>query len=165
MQFREMRRHKQQLSKENCEAILEKNTHGVLAVLGDGGYPYTVPVSYYYEAGVIYIHCAKRGHKLDAITNYDKVSFCVVDQDFVVPEEYTSYFRSVVVFGKAEIMDSKEEILTAINKLAKKYAPNDSDENRNMAIQREISAMAMIKINIAHMSGKEAIELVKKSGR
>ncbi len=162
MQFREMRRYKQQLSKSDCEAILEKNTHGVLAVLGDGGYPYTVPVSYYYEGDAIFIHGAKRGHKLDAIANYDKVSFCVVDQDLVVPEQYTSYFRSVVVFGKAEIMDSEKEILTAINKLAKKYAPNDSDENRNIAIQREISAMAMIKINIAHISGKEAIELVKK---
>ena len=104
--FREMRRKKQALSPEECEGVLERGSSGVLAVLGDGGYPYAVPLSYVYADGRLFFHCAKAGHKLDAITREPKASFCVVDQDRVVPEEYTTYFRSVIVFGRAgEIKD------------------------------------------------------------
>ena len=160
--FYEMRRKKQQLSAENCIEILEKNTSGVLAVY-NGEYPYAVPLSYVYdrEANALYFHCAKVGNKLNAIKNCANVSFCVTDQDFVVPEKYTTYFRSVIVFGKAEIMENEAEILAAIEKLALKYHPTDSKENRDDAIKREIGAMCMVKIGIAHMTGKEAIELVR----
>ena len=99
--FREMRRKKQVLSKEECELVLERGTSGVLAVLGEGGYPYAVPLSYVYADGKIVFHCAKQGHKLDAIAKNDKVSFCVVDLDDIQPERYTTYFRSVIAFGRA----------------------------------------------------------------
>ena len=98
--FRKMRRHKQLLSKEECEKILYKATSGVLALEGDNNYPYTVPISYLYEDNKIYFHSAKSGHKIDSIKKNQKVSFCVIDQDKIVPEEYTTYFRSVIVFGK-----------------------------------------------------------------
>lgn len=79
--FPEMRRKKQQLSSEESTQVLENGTHGVLAVSGQNGYPYTVPLSYVYEKGKIFFHCAKAGHKLDALKKEAKVSFCVVDQD------------------------------------------------------------------------------------
>ena len=82
-----------------CEAVLSRGSHGVLALAGDEGYPYAVPISYVYEGGKLYFHCAKSGHKLDAIARCPKASFCVVDQDQVVPQEYTTYFRSVIAFG------------------------------------------------------------------
>ena len=85
--FREMRRNRQQLSEEESLAVLERGTSGVLAVLGDEGYPYAVPLSYVYRNGKIYFHCAKSGHKLEALKHCGKVSFCVVDQDQVKPEE------------------------------------------------------------------------------
>ena len=84
--FREMRRKKQLLSEEACIAVLDRGTSGVLAVSGDDGYPYTVPLSYVYCDGKIYFHSAKSGHKIDAIKNSSKVSFCVIDQDKIVPE-------------------------------------------------------------------------------
>ena len=65
--FRPMRRFKQQMTNEECIALLRKAPRGVLAVLGDGGYPYTVPLDFVYDDGKIYFHCAKEGHKLDAI--------------------------------------------------------------------------------------------------
>ena len=65
--FRKMRRFKQQLSEEECLEILKTAKRGVLAVLGDEGYPYAVPLDFVYEDGKIYFHCAKEGHKLDAI--------------------------------------------------------------------------------------------------
>lgn len=162
MKFREMRRNKQQLSEAECLDILHRNTSGVLAVLGDESYPYAVPLSYVYYDRKIYIHCAKSGHKLDAVKNYDKVSFCVIDQDLIVPEEYTSYFRSVIVFGRASVLDKQDEIYSAIKKLGKKYYPDDSEEHLNEVIERTQSTMSMIKIDIEHMTGKEAIELVRE---
>ncbi len=161
--FREMRRKRQQLTEADCIEILTKNTSGVLAVFDDNGYPYAVPLSYVYDNGLLYFHCAKSGHKLDAIKSCDKVSFCVVDQDFVVPQEYTTYFRSVIIFGRASIADQEDEIRSAIEQLAIKYYPDDSKDNRNSAIDKEYNAMCMVKIQIEHMSGKRAIELVKNT--
>ena len=158
--FREMRRKRQQLTEAECIEILMKNTSGVLAVLGDGGYPYAVPLSYVYDGGSLYFHCAKSGNKLDAIKNCDKVSFCVIDQDLVVPEKYTTYFRSVIIFGRARVVEQEDEIRSAIGKLAVKYNPDDSKENRDHVIEKEYNAMCMVKIQIEHMTGKEAIELV-----
>ena len=158
--FREMRRKRQQLTEAECIEILMKNTSGVFAVLGDNGYPYAVPLSYIYDSGSLYFHCAKSGHKLDAIKNCDKVSFCVIDQDLVVPEKYTTYFRSVIIFGRASVVDQEDEIRSAIEKLAIKYHPDDSKDNRDSVIEKEYKTMCMVKIQIEHITGKEAIELV-----
>ena len=161
MTFRKMRRFKQELSQEECISILKTQTSGVLGVIGDEGYPYTVPLSYVYDQGVLYFHCAKTGHKLDAIKNNPKVSFCVIAKDQVVPEEYTSYFRSVILFGKATIIEDDHEKREAIEKLAMRYHPNDHQENRDYFINKEYSLVTMVKITIEHMTGKAAIELMK----
>jgi len=158
--FREMRRKKQVLSKEECKLVLERGTSGVLAVLGEGGYPYAVPLSYVYADGKIVFHCAKQGHKLDAIAKNDKVSFCVVDLDDIQPERYTTYFRSVIAFGRARVLE-EEEKRAAIEALAAKYTPDDP-EGRKQEIEREYRALCVVAIEIDHLSGKEAIELVRK---
>ena len=88
--FREMRRKKQLLSDEVSREILERNTSGVLSLMGDEGYPYGVPLSYVLVGDKIFFHCAKEGHKIDAIRNCEKASFCVIDQDQIVSEEYTT---------------------------------------------------------------------------
>lgn len=54
--FREMRRKRQQLSEEESIGILQKATAGTLALLGDNGYPYAVPISYVYANGKLYFH-------------------------------------------------------------------------------------------------------------
>lgn len=157
--FRKMRRFNQLLSNEESINILNKNTSGVLAVYGDNGYPYAVPLSYLYYNNKIYFHCAKSGHKLDAIRNYNKVSFCVIDMDNVVPEEYTTYFRSVIVFGKAKIL-LNEEMRKPIEMLAEKYSPDD-EVGRLKEIEQGFNHMSMIEISIEHLTGKESIELIK----
>ena len=163
--FRPMRRSRQQLSPEECEKILQKATAGILAVTGDGGWPYAVPLSYVWQDGALYFHCARSGHKLDAIRHDCRVSFCVVDQDRVIPEEYTTYFRSVIVFGRAEIVEDPAQIRAAIEILAKKYHPSDEPSHRDDVIRRESAAMTMIKITPEHITGKEAIELKKAALR
>lgn len=162
--FREMRRNKQQLSDEECERILERGKTGVLAVLGDDGYPYTVPINYYYNVGKIYLHCAKTGHKLDAIKDEPKVSFCVVDRDDILQEKYTTLYRSVVAFGKAEILTDEEEMRSSVTALAKKYCP-DFLEGIPAEVEREFGILCMIKINIEHMTGKQGRELMKEEIR
>ena len=161
--FREMRRKKQQLSTKECVEILRKRTSGVLAVFGEDGYPYAVPISYVYEDGKIYFHSAKAGHKIDAIQQNSKVSFCIIDQDQVVPEKYTSYFRSVIVFGKVRILEDDQEKYKSIEQLAVKYAPDDREEERKKAIEQEWNAFCMLELTSEHMTGKEAKELAKKN--
>ena len=107
--FRPIRRAGQALSHEECIAVLKRGTSGILAVAGDGGYPYAVPLSYVYADGCLYFHCARSGHKLDAIARCPKVSFCVIDQDQVVPEKITTYYRSVIAFGTARVIRRKQK--------------------------------------------------------
>ena len=106
--FREMRRFKQLLPQETAIEILNRNTSGTLALIGDNDYPYAVPISYVYIDGKLYFHSAKSGHKIDAIIKHEKASFCVIDQDHIVPEKYTTYFRSVIAFGKVHLVEEYE---------------------------------------------------------
>lgn len=159
--FREMRRKKQQLPQDECVAILERGTSGVLAVLGDDGYPYAVPISYVYANGKIYFHCAREGHKVDAIRACEKVSFCVVDQDEVVPEKYTTLYRSAIAFGRAHIVEDAAEKLSSAEALGDKYNPNHPKELKT-EISGGIDRMLMVRIDIEHLTGKEALELMKE---
>ena len=156
--FREMRRKGQQLSTEDCEAILNRGTSGVLAVSGDGDYPYAVPLSYCYDVGKIYFHCAKTGHKLDAIKRNNKVSFCVIDADDIVPERFTTYYKSVVVFGRAHIITDSGDKRRAITALSEKYSPGEKNTQRE--IEQSWERFCMLELDIEHMTGKAAKELV-----
>lgn len=153
--FRQMRRKKQVLSTEECEIILQQGTSGVLAVAGDDDYPYAVPMSYVLCENKIYFHCAKSGHKLDAIARNEKVSFCVIGQDHVIPEEYTTHYKSVIVFGKIRILEDDTEKRTAMEKLAVKYAPNDTEANRQKEIEKDWKPLCVLEMSIDHMSGKK----------
>ena len=160
--FREMRRKKQKLSHEECIAVLERGISGVLAVLGDDEYPYAVPLNYVYADGRLYFHSARQGHKIDALKRHAKASFCVVDSDKLVPQEYTTYFRSVIVFGRVSVIEDDAKKRAAIQALARKYNPADSEHHRNAAIDREYAPLCMLEMETDHISGKEAIELVRQ---
>ena len=159
--FRELRRKRQALSRADCEAVLSRGTSGVLALAGDDGYPYAVPLSYLYEDGKLLFHCAKAGHKLDAVARCDKASFCVIDQDRVVPEEYTTYFRSVIAFGRIRVIGDDGERRSAVERLALKYHPGDTRENRSRYIDKEWAPLCMLEMTVEHLSGKQATELLQ----
>ncbi len=158
--FREMRRIKQVMSQKDSIEVLKRCTAGVLAVSGDDDYPYAVPLSYVYDDGKIYFHTAVSGHKMDAIARQEKVSFCVIDEDQIVPEEFTTYFRSVIVFGKARVL-SDEEKTAALVKLCGKYSPDEQPEHVDGEIKKSFNSVAVVEITIDHLSAKEAIEFVK----
>lgn len=159
--LREMRRKKQALPRKECDEILYQGTSGVLSLYGDDGYPYGVPLSYFYDGEKLYFHCAKTGHKLDAIARNGKASFCVIHQDVVKPEEYATYYKSVIIFGKIHEVEDEAEKREAIEKLAIRYAPMDSRENREREIEKDWNALCMLRMDIDYMSGKEALGLAK----
>lgn len=159
--FRKMRRYTQQLPDNEAVEILEKGSSGTLAVLGDEGYPYAVPISYVYADGKLYFHCAKEGHKLDAIRSCDKASFCVIAEDNVVEEEFTTYFKSVIAFGKIRILENAAEIRSAIEILSDKYCHVGIDA-RNKEIDGAMNRLCMLEFTIEHLTGKEAKEIRAK---
>ena len=120
-----MRRKKQKLTEKQCIDILKRAKTATLALHGDDGYPYSVPVNYVYLDGKIYFHGAKSGHKIDAIKNNSKVSISIIDQEDVIEEELTTYFRSIILFGKAKILQDDDEIYQAVNALGLKYCDDE----------------------------------------
>ena len=163
--FREIRRTKQLLSQEETIEVLSRNTCGTLALIGDDDYPYAVPLSYVYVDGKLYFHSAKAGHKIDAVKKNEKASFCVVDQDVIVPEKYTTHYRSVIVFGKVRLLEDAADMERIATALAMKYSADFKD-----GIPAEIDAyrknLAIIEMTMEHITGKEALELSrqKRSG-
>lgn len=157
--FREMRRNKQLLSMEDTISVMNRCTNGVLACLGDEDYPYAVPVSFVYYNEKVYFHSAKSGHKVDAVAKNPKVSFAVIDEDTIVSKEYTSYFRSVIAFGKARIAESEERI-EAFKALVEKYSGDQPEEAKLKEVMGCMQSY-IFAIDVEHITGKEAIEFVR----
>ena len=153
--FREMRRKTQQLPDAETIKMLQTCTSGVLAAAGDEDYPYAVPLSFAYEDGKIYFHSARSGHKLDAIGRNEKVSFCVIQQDEVSEVEFTTHYRSAIVFGRARILTEDGEKRHAMECLVRKYSPALFDEGQK-EIDNDWNNLHAIEIAIEHMTGKAA---------
>lgn len=158
---REMRRFRQQLEQADCEEILMRNTSGVLALNGDEGWPYAVPLSYAWAAGKLIFHGAKAGHKLDAMRKEPRASFCVVDADKVVPERFTTYYRSVICFGRMRVVEEPEEMRRLTMLLGEKYWPGHPKESAE-EIDGAMSRLCVFVMDVERVTGKQAIELTKE---
>lgn len=159
--FPEMRRKAQQLPPAETEGILRAGSSGVLALAGEDGYPYALPLSYVYHEGRLYFHCAPAGHKLDAIARCPKASFCVIAQDDVVPERYTTRYRSVIAFGSIRRLTAEREIIRALDILGRKYAPG---LDPSAEIAESLRRVCVLEMGIDHLTGKEGIELLRLRG-
>ena len=158
--FRAMRRSKQQMSETAAVAILQDATSGVLSLMGEDGYPYGVPMSYAYADGKLYFHSAVTGHKVDAIKQYEKASFTVVVQDDIVPEKYTTLYRSVIAFGKIRIVEDEAERVHGVKLLAEKYNPGEPEAGWRKEMTDCPNFLVLI-MDIEHLSGKASRELVE----
>lgn len=150
--FREMRRIEKMLSKEKINNILENTDYGVLCTISANGYPYGVPINYYYDGENIYIHSARTGEKIDNIIECKKVSFSVVGKSEVVPNKFSTDYESVIVFGEALEIE-KEEKTNALLGLIKKYSPDFYEEGEKY-VNRAENKTKVIKIKINHITGK-----------
>ncbi len=150
--FREMRRFKQQISEKECTEVLEGGMRGVLAVHGEDGYPYAFPMNYIYLDGKIYFHCAKEGHKLDALAADNRVSFCVMDNGFKKDGDWALNIKSIIIFGKIKKIEDSGEAIELVRRLALKYYP--SPEDVETEIKKAGMRMQMLELTIDHMTGK-----------
>ncbi len=154
--FRGMRRFKQQLPTQDCERILRSAPRGVLAVLGDEGYPYTVPMNFVYDSGCIYFHSALQGHKLDALRACDRCSFNVLSEPIPSDDGWSFYFDSVIAFGRLTEIEDEEKKIEKLRLLGQKYFP--TKEMVEDDIRQNAARCALIELRVEHLTGKHVHE-------
>ena len=152
--FRKMLKKKNELSIELTKKLLKNERRGVLAINGDNGYPYAIPVNYFYseEENKIYFHGARIGYKVELLKKNNNICFTVYGSEEINDEKWDSYMSSAVVFGKCNIIQDKEKALSFLKKFACKYYPNEKMVDDE--IQKTGNAVLMYEINIEHLSGK-----------
>ena len=152
--FRPMRRFKQQITDDECKAILKNEKHGVLSLLGDDGYPYGTPMNHFYneQDGCIYFHCGKAGHRLDALKKNNKVSFCVYDQGFRRENEWAWNVKSVIVFGWMDVLDDLPLIRDICEKLSLRFTDDTAYIEKELAVSAKNTLL--LRLNVEHISGK-----------
>ena len=147
-----MRRLGQELSSEECIEILVNEPRGVLALWGDDDYPYALPMSHVFVDGKIYFHGAKTGHKIDAVKNHSKVSFCVIDKGVKAEDSWWYTFKSVIVFGKINTLTDEQEKIDKLTHLGNKFFPTQKETEDE--INRLLDRTEVFEITIEHMTGK-----------
>lgn len=162
MPFRKMRRARQALNEADTRAILKEGITAVLALAGEDGYPYALPVNYVFDGSAVYFHSAKSGHKLDAIARCNKASLCVIARDDVLPEKFTTLYKSVIAFGRICVVEEEEETRRAARLLAEKYCPLASAEAIKAETEKYLSALAVLRFDIEHLTGKQGAEFLQK---
>lgn len=150
--FRELTRKKQKLSPDECAEILKREVRGVLAVNGDGGYPYALPINFYYDekSNKIYFHSGKLGHKLDAIAKSDKVSFCVYDKGYHKDGHWSLNISSVIIFGRIHAVEDWPDGLML--NFCKRFT--DDTDYIYSEIEKYGSNTAVLCLEIEYMTGK-----------
>ncbi len=134
--FRDISRKNQRLELMQIISILNNEKRGILSVNGENGYPYGLPINYWYneENGYIYFHSGKKGHKVDAINADNRVSFCVYDSGFKRDGEWALNINSVIVFGKIHVVENFEKSVEIFRKLSLKFTSDieyiDSEINK-----------------------------------
>ncbi|MFI3213646.1 MAG: pyridoxamine 5'-phosphate oxidase family protein [Eubacteriales bacterium] len=153
--FREIRRlNKQIMNREEVIQMLETATNGVLAVAGDDEYPYAVPLSFAYADGKIYFHSTTAtSHKMDAIKKNPKVSFCVVTQDHIIPDDFNTLYKSAIAFGIARVLTDEQEIMKGILAITRKYSGEYIEKGKEH-IEKYRGKFCVVEIEIEHLTGK-----------
>jgi len=152
--FRNLRRIKQQLTQEECISVLKNEVRGVLSVFGDNGYPYGVPINYWYseDENKIYFHGSREGHKIDSIKKCDKVSFCVYDKGIQVEGKKGLDYKSVIVFGRIKIVDDFDKTIDICRKLSQQF--DFGDDYIEEEIKRFAKFVLCLELTPEHICGK-----------
>ena len=156
--FRAIRKKKNEISIDAAKDLIRSSRRGVLALNGDEGYPYAIPINYWYdeENNRIIFHGAKAGHKVDSLKKNDKICFTIYGNETIKEESWAPYLQSVVIFGKCHLIENKDDTISMLKKFALKYYPGE--ETVNKEIEFSGRGVQMFEIEIEHMSGKEVQE-------
>ncbi len=158
MEFRELVRQNKAISREACIQVLKEQNRGVLSIIGDGGYPYGMPMNHWYdeETDILWFHCGNVGHRLESLRICDKVSFCCYDPGYREADQWAWKVRSVIAFGTIEIIEDMDAIIDITTKLSHKFIQDEE------YIRKEIAGSAhrtlLLKMKIEHMTGKLVTE-------
>ena len=152
--FREVTRRKQALSTVECIEILKAEKRGVLSVLGDEGYPYGMPMNHWYceEDGKLYFHSGMKGHRSDAMKACDKASFCVYDAGYRREGEWALNIRSVIVFGRLQVVEDEAAALEFIRRLSAKFT--DDTDYVEREIGQAMDHTLIFSLTPEHITGK-----------
>jgi hypothetical protein len=153
-----MRRIKNEISQEEAKKLLRQNKRAAFSVNGDDGYPYTVPINFYYDEAEnrIYFHSAKAGHKIDSLKKNDKVCLTTWDDGYLEEGDWAYYVSSCIVFGRARLIEDAKLTEEKIRALALKYYPSEKEVEDEIA--KDLKAAQLIAIDIEHISGKRVHE-------
>lgn len=156
--FRKVRKKANEISASLAKDLIKKSRRGILAVNGDNGYPYAIPINYLYEeeSQKIFFHGSKVGHKVDAIKNSDKVCFTVYGNEQIKEEAWAPYLQSAIVFGRCRLIEDEDGAMKVLKDFAMKYYPSESLVETEM--KKAAKATQMFEITIEHISGKEVQE-------
>ena len=150
--FRGVRRKEREMSQEETVELLREGEYGVLSLNGDSVHPYGVPLSYVYLDDSIYFHCATEGHKIEHLSQNNKVSFCVVGKTKPLPDQFSMKYQSVIVFGQIEEVISEEKRKALVSFL-EKYATENMVKGMKY-LEKDEHRAKVFKIAIIHMTGK-----------
>ncbi len=158
MEFRPLIRKRKELPLEECLEILRHEKRGVLSVIGDGGYPYGTPMNHFYNDGdgKLYFHCGRVGHRLDSLRRSEKVSFCCTEAGTPIPGSWALEVRSVIVFGRIEIVDDPQLVCDVASRLSRKFTDDESFIRKE--IERSGRATLLLVLTPEHICGKKVSE-------
>ena len=151
---KEMRRGEKAISPEECVEVLKGGEYGVLATVSTDGTPYGVPITYAYEDGAIYYHCATKGHKLENIEHNSAATFTVVDSVELMAADFNTKFRSVIAFGNMSVVTDDAERQKGLEAILTKMTPDFMDSGRDY-IKDAWKAVTVLKLDIDFMTGKD----------
>lgn len=152
-------------SKQKIIDFLKSQPAGRIASIDKNGYPQVIPMNFVYADGAIYMHSHPFGEKLDNIRRNPNVGFEVDQHICFLPSYYfhptdasqaDTLYISVVIKGRAEIVEDAEEKARALNALMEKYQKEGRYEvlDANMPVVREV---AIIRVMASDMRGKYKI--------
>ncbi len=151
-----MRRNDRQKDRDFCLNVIDRCTHGVVALDSGEKTPYCLPLSLVRAGDVLYFHCALEGRKTELLAKNPRVCVTFVGKDapaFVPPGMYTTYFESVIVTGTAEMVSDPQEKRDALRLLCQKLLPDRLD-GFEQALAKSLPVTAVWRIRMDDICGK-----------
>ncbi len=148
---------KETMDKAQMEELLHRAQVGHLATAGPGG-PYLVPLHFIYQNENIYFHCGLKGRKLTNIKKDPRVCFQVEEMTAIIPHQlackYNTRYTSVMVEGRAEMVEDEKEKLDILKEIANKYKKGAPAV---ILDPQAVSRTLVIKVVPASIAGKQNV--------
>jgi hypothetical protein len=148
-----LRRRDRELSTAEAWAILDRAEWGVLATVGWDGWPYAVPVNHALVDGTLILHGAATGHKLDNLAGDTRISYCVVTQAEVLPEELATRYESAIVFGRAVQIHDEATRRAALLAFGERFAAQHPEVVQR-EIEKDLFRTVVLRIEVERVTGK-----------